>query len=160
MGFSASGGRSTVSSRGYRWDVGTLSWLAWDGSLTTGAVTIGAVSISGIPHVIIDDVTGIQLTPLSGSASSQGNNLLLTPASGKAIRIYYMSYNPASSVDAAFRFGAAGILLAPNSVTGGAIVATDMGGGSWSLQLAVNEALYLNLSGAVATLWNVMYVEV
>ena len=27
----------------YRWDVGTLSWVIWDGSLSTGALTIGKV---------------------------------------------------------------------------------------------------------------------
>ncbi len=27
----------------YRWDVGTLSWVVWDGSLSTGAITIGTV---------------------------------------------------------------------------------------------------------------------
>ncbi len=27
----------------YRWDVGTLSWVIWDGSLSTGALTIGTV---------------------------------------------------------------------------------------------------------------------
>ena len=32
----------------YRWDVGTLSWVIWDGSLTTGALTIGKVD-QGLP---------------------------------------------------------------------------------------------------------------
>lgn len=26
-----------------RWDVGTLGWVVWDGSLTTGSLTIGTV---------------------------------------------------------------------------------------------------------------------
>ena len=34
----------TILGRMYRWDTGTLSWVVWDGSLTTGAVTIGTVN--------------------------------------------------------------------------------------------------------------------
>lgn len=28
----------------FRWDTGTLAWVVWDGSLTTGALTIGTVN--------------------------------------------------------------------------------------------------------------------
>lgn len=28
----------------FRWDIGTLAWVVWDGSLTTGALTIGTVN--------------------------------------------------------------------------------------------------------------------
>jgi hypothetical protein len=39
-----------------RWDTGTLTWVVWDGSLTTGALTIGAVTQSG---TWISDVTPV-----------------------------------------------------------------------------------------------------
>ena len=35
--------RGTVFSQMSRWDVGTLSWVPWDGSLTTGSLTVGKV---------------------------------------------------------------------------------------------------------------------
>lgn len=28
----------------FRWDTGSLGWVVWDGSLTTGALTIGTVN--------------------------------------------------------------------------------------------------------------------
>jgi hypothetical protein len=79
---------------------------------------------------------------------------------GKRLRIYYVSYNPSAAVTVAFRFGAAGALFLRNVIaTGGSIVAKDFGDFRY-LQGAINESLYLNLSAAVSTAWNVFYVEV
>lgn len=134
-----------------RWDVGTLAWIAWDGSLTTGALTIGTVSIAGVP---------IQLTPASGTVANSGNNTLITPAAGKKLRVYYLSYNPSAAVLIAFRFGAAGTQFIRNDIaSAGAIVSKDFGDFRF-VQGATDEALILNLGGAVSTLWNAFYVEV
>lgn len=98
------------------------------------------------------------LTALSGSASSLGNNLLITPTTGARLHIYYVSYNNSGVVEAAFRFGTAGTLfLRNNLVMAGSIVAKEFG--TKYLAGAVNEALYLNLSQAVSTIWNVFYSE-
>lgn len=104
-------------------------------------------------------VTKLSLSYASGSASSSGNNTLLTPAAGKKIRVYYASYNPSAATEVAFRFGAAGTLFLRNSiVTAGSIVAKDVGDARY-VEGAANEALIMNLTNAVATIWNVFYVE-
>jgi hypothetical protein len=36
--------RGTVSGQMLIWDVNTMAWVPWDGSLTTGALTIGTVN--------------------------------------------------------------------------------------------------------------------
>mgnify|MGYP006329880227 CR=1 FL=1 len=102
----------------------------------------------------------LTLTPTSGSVSASGNNTLITPAANKRLRIYYVSYNPATPVEAAFRFGASGQLFLRNGiVTGGSIFTKDFGEFK-NIQGQVGEPLILNLSGAVTTLWNCFYQEV
>lgn len=122
-------------------------------------------ALNSVPVVIASDQTPLPVAPLqlsyaSGSVSSSGNNTLITPTLGNKLRLYYASYNPSAAVEVAFRFGAAGTLFMRNNiVAGGSIVAKDLGDFRY-LQGATNEALFLNLSGAVATIWNVFYVEV
>lgn len=102
----------------------------------------------------------LKYTPLSGSVSSSGNNLLITPASGKRIRLHFADYNPAAAVEAAFRFGTSGqLFLRHNIVVAGSIIMKDFGDVAF-VEGAVDEPLYLNLSGAVTTLWNTFHVEV
>jgi hypothetical protein len=101
-----------------------------------------------------------QLTAVSGVVSSSGNNTCITPASGKKLRVTYLSYNPSAGVEAAFRFGAAGGLFLRNALTvGGGVIAKDIGG-FYYVDGAVDEALILNLSAAVSTNWNAFYLEV
>ena len=105
-------------------------------------------------------VTGIGLlTSVSGQVSGSGNNTLITPTSGKALRIFYASYNPLVAVEAAFRFGASGGLWLRNNITANSVIAKDFGDLKY-VQGAVNEVLILNLSLAVAVNWNVFYQEV
>ena len=99
------------------------------------------------------------LTPASGQVTTLGNNTLLTPASGKKLRIYYVSYNPLVAVEAAFRFGAAGALWLRNNITANSVIAKDCGDLRY-LEGAVDEVLILNLSLGVAVNWNVFYLEV
>lgn len=99
------------------------------------------------------------LTANSGSVSGVGNNTLITPASGKYLRLAYASYNPVSAVEAGFRFGATGTLFLRNSVGAGSVVAKDFGDmRCWDG--GVDEPLILNLSVGVATIWNALYTEV
>lgn len=108
----------------------------------------------------IDIITENKLTPISGIASSSGNNLLITPAASKKLRIAYLSYNPNASVEVAFRFGAGGVLFLRNNVAvANSIIAKDFGDTKY-VEGAVNEALNLNLSSAVDTIWNALYTEI
>lgn len=96
----------------------------------------------------------------SGVASAQGNNTCLTPAAGKKLRIRYLSYNPEAAVEAGFRLGAAGTLFLRNKLAvGGSVIAKDLGAIA-CIDGAADEPLVLNLSAAVATIWNVFYTEV
>ena len=100
----------------------------------------------------------VECSSLSGTASASGNTTLVTPASGKHLRIFYVSYNPTTATTAAFRFGEAGTLWFKNAVPAKSIVAKD-----WNarhLAGAVDEPLILNLADAVSTNWNVFYNEV
>lgn len=97
--------------------------------------------------------------PVSGTTSSAGNTAVATPTSGKRIRISYLSYNPEAENECAFRFGASGALFLRNVVPAGGIVAKDFGDYRY-IQGAVDEVLYINLSDAVPTIWNVFYSEV
>lgn len=118
-------------------------------------VTIGNTSLASIDLT----TTKVKLTPASGTASSNGNNTLITPAAGKKLRISYLSYNPATAVTCAFRFAAAGALFLQNVMPAGSIVAKDFGDLRY-IEGAINEALILNLSSGVSTVWNCFYVEV
>lgn len=165
----------------------TLAYEEWDGSLRVGDLVIGAVTQSGVWSTTIagtvpvsaaslplpsgaatqatlaaidSSTTKLALTVASGSVNGIGNNTLITPASGKKLRVSYASYNPALAVEAAFRFGAAGTLFLRNSLTaGGGVIAKDFGDMRY-VEGAVDEALILNLSLGVATIWNALYTEV
>ena len=99
------------------------------------------------------------LSIAAGTVSGSGNTTLITPASGKRVRVYYASYNNALAVEAGFRFGAAGTIWLKNNVVANSVIAKDFGDLRF-VQGAVDEVLILNLSLAVSTNWTVFYVEV
>ena len=94
----------------------------------------------------------------AGQASSSGNNTLITPTAGMKLRVYYLSYNPVTAAECAFRFGATGTLFLRNNIASKSVVAKEMGVSRY-LEGAVNEPLILNLSDAVTTNWTVYYSE-
>ena len=98
------------------------------------------------------------LLSASGTASSSGANLIIAaPTAPFHIRLSYLSYNPDSPVTAAFSFGAAGTEFLKNKLQGsGSIVAKDFGDFK-SLEGGEAVGLYLRLSAAVPTQWNVFY---
>ena len=123
------------------------------GEVTVDKIT-APVTVAGTVSVEVG-----ALAFASGEASSEGNNLIVTPTAGKKLRVYYASCNPAEAVQAGFRFGTDGTLFLRNNVPAKSIVGKDFGDFRY-LSGSVGEALYLNLSGAVATIWNVNYLEV
>lgn len=54
-----------------RWDTGTLTWVSWDGSLTTGALVIGAVTQSGTWTVQPGNTANTTAWKVDGSAVTQ-----------------------------------------------------------------------------------------
>lgn len=145
------------------WDVNTLDWVRGKQPvLNTDTVTVSMAGVSTESTVssIKTNTDRVALIPLSGVASSSGNNLIVTPSASKKLRIYYLSYNPALPVEAAYRFGTTGqLFLRNNLTTAGSIISKDFGDFRY-VQGAVDEPLYLNLSLAVSIIWNVFYVEV
>lgn len=98
------------------------------------------------------------LTIASGQVAGLGNNTLITPTAGKRLRVYYAAYNATVAVEAAFRFGATGTLWLRNNITANSVIAKDFGDFRF-VQGAIDEVLILNLSLALATNWNIFYVE-
>lgn len=151
------------------WDVDTLTWVrgrqpvistdnlnvSLAGVSTAANQTTGNTSLSSITTN-----TNLRLlAAASGSVSGVGNNTLITPTSGKKLRVAYLSYNPALAVECAFRFGAAGTLFLRNSLLANSVVAKDFGDMRY-VEGAIDESLILNLSLGVATIWNCFYQEI
>lgn len=109
--------------------------------------------------VIMVPSSSVQLTPISGTASSSGPNTLITPASGNSLSLYYLSYNPSAPVTLSFHFGAPPYMLKNDIVVGGSIIAKDFGD-LRCVRGGTDQSLYLELSAAVSTNWNVFYVEI
>lgn len=112
-----------------------------------------------IAHTELIEGAG-RVTATSGSSSSSGNTEIIIPSfAGAKLRVTYLSYNPLSPVEVAFRFGASGdLFLRNNIVTAGSIVAKDFG--VRYIEGEYGESLFLNLSTGATTIWNVHYVEV
>lgn len=85
--------------------------------------------------------------------------MLITPSSGKRVRVNYCSYNPLEQVEAAFRFGAAGPLFLKNEIKGYGIVSKEFGSRRF-IEGNVDEPLNLVLGANVATNWSIFYEEV
>lgn len=97
----------------YRWDVGTLSWVVWDGSLTTGALTIGKVDqgAAGTANWLVKQAL-IAAAPLNGQAkiavtgtavqlggNALTNGVILTAYSGNAAPIVVGASGVANTID-------------------------------------------------------------
>ena len=142
----------------------SLAGIATAANQTTANTSLSTIAAKDFATqatlaAIDTSTTKLQLTPASGSVNGVGNNTLLTPSSGKKLRLSYASYNPALAVEAAFRFGAAGTLFLRNSLTVSGVVSKDFGDMRY-LEGAVDEPLILNLSLGVATIWNALYTEI
>jgi len=93
----------------------------------------------------------INIDALNGNSSA-----LHTPASGKAIRIKFISLEHSADVDLGYRFGAAGTIYYLR-ITAGMYVSNLMGCNN---QGAADAALYLNSSGATNVKGYVLLTEV
>jgi hypothetical protein len=122
----------------------------------------GDISIVGMETGLAKDatVTPYAVSSKSGTASSSGNNACVTPASGKKLRVFFVDYNPSAAVTAGFRFGASGDLWHYHAMTTGMVIVAKEFGPQRYREGGINEALNLNLSDAVSTIWNVYYIEV
>lgn len=130
----------------WRWDVPTLSWVTWDGSLTVGSLVIGAVTQSGTWTVQPGNTANTTAWKVDGSAVTQ-------PVSGT----FWQATQPVSAVSLPLPTGAAtsalqtqpgvdiGDVTVNNGVAGAAVNVQD-GGNSLTI-----DAVSLPLPTGAAT---------
>lgn len=88
----------------------------------------------------------------SSSKSSSGDSIVLTPPTGKKIRLYYVNYSKdggtGTDLVAYIKFGSNGDAKYRTAMKGGSTFARNIGAGQKYIEGANDEALYLNLSAA------------
>lgn len=106
--------------------------------------TISSVDATGTPYQI------------SNTYGAAGNYTIVTPASGKAIRLKFIGLESSAAVDVGYRFAAAGTIYYLRSTAGP--YATNLMG--CNVQGAADEALILYASGAVTVRGYAVVTEV
>lgn len=134
------------------------------GTLVYGhdGANVRSVAVDGSGRVFVrtfsDDVNATAL-----DVSGNGDNTIRTPATGKALRLHYLSLSApdtnASSVTVTLHFGVSATLYRIN-LAPGALWARNIGAGRRYLQGGINEALIANLSAARTVSVSVEYEEV
>jgi hypothetical protein len=121
----------------------------------TGGVKVKLVN-DGLP---VDTYSATALT-----VSASGDNTIVTPASGKAVRLYYVSLSAhdgnGAGVTCILKFGTGGSAKYKVSLTPKAIWARNIGAGRRYLQGAVDAPLVVNLSAAQSIHASIEYEEV
>lgn len=114
--------------------------------------------------LVVRQAPGAVLTrPLK--VTTAGETLVLTPAAGKAVRIWFYAVvaraTNSAEVEVALRWGAAGtnFLITSLSQYGGAYAHSFKAGDAF-IQGAVDQSVYIDLSGAQVVYVNMDYEEV
>lgn len=129
----------------------------------TVSTSVGATG-TGTQRVVVANGTGRTLVSTGGSASSSGNNTLVSAGTNR-LKIYAFSLSTVSTtaVTCIFQDGASGtelwrvILQTPASVAGGANLVVQPP--AWIFATSAATLLNLNLSAAVAVNWSVAYYD-
>jgi len=132
--------------------------VSYDGRQIRTLTTSDAVTVTqAAKDRTISSIDAIA-TPLQISiAALNGNSsALITPASGKAIRLKFISIEHSAAVDIGYRFGAAGTIYYMR-ITAGVYVSNLIGCNN---QGAADAAFYLNSSGATNVKGYILYQEV
>jgi hypothetical protein len=132
----------TEASRLYAYDVAGLVWVK------VNVDTSGNLLISSAPQSLLF---------ASVSAASSGDNTIVAADTTRKIKVVSYVLVAAGTVNTTWKSGAGTSLsgaLPLVSNTGAAMVGT---GDSWLLETAVNQALVLNLSGAIQVSGHISY---
>jgi hypothetical protein len=130
------------------------------GALPAGTNLLGRVSSSDETSTVYNGTTALVPKFAAISASSSGNNTVVSAVSSKKIRVLRLSLSANGNVNAKFTDGAGGSDLT------GLLYLTQYGGHGMAhcpvglFETGSNTALVLNLSGAVAVGGCLTYVEV
>lgn len=129
----------------------------------TTSMGVGA-SGTGVQRVVLANDQGKTLQSASGSASSSGNNTILSAGTNKLkIFAFTLSTTSTTAVTVKFQSGASGtdlwsvVLQAPSSVSTGANLAVTPP--AYLFATASATLLNLNLSSANAVQWSVSYFD-
>lgn len=129
-------------------------------SLVTAAQSTATINVAADTSQVFDNTTAVDIKYASIAVSSSGNNSVIAAVSGKRFRVlgWYLTANAA--VNAKFQSNsvdATGLMY--NAAQGDGLVAPFSQAG-WFETLTANQALNLNLSGAVAVGGIVIYAEI
>jgi hypothetical protein len=96
---------------------------------------------------------------VSGQVTNSGDTTIITPAVGKRIRIYYVSYNliDPTITEIYFKFPSIGPFLR-NKITQYSVIAKEFGTVR-PLCGIINDVFIINLDQAVRVNWNASYEE-
>lgn len=124
-----------------------------------GAMMSGGSRVQEVKKLPIDTYSDA-----SEIATLSGNTTIVTPASGRRIRLHYLEYSAdgANSADVTvyLRFGASGGAKYRTSLKAGSVFARNVGAGRRYIQGGIDEALIVNLSAGQTVNISVEYEEV
>lgn len=140
--------------------------------LRTYRITEGGIDYELEPAVLVDSagtevdfaaLIALETIATGGSVSGSGDQTLLTPAPGMALRLYYLQAGvPASAadVDVILKFDTGGSTRYSFPLAAGGNWARNIGAGRRYVQGGVDEPLVANLSVSTTLLYSVEYEEV
>jgi hypothetical protein len=160
--------------KSYVWSIAELAWVPLlqpggsEGGGGDASAANQATEIARLQSILTQLQGGIDVNSFALSWVAQSLTVfdgapaaILTPLSGKKLRVYYASYSPTSAPTLLyFSFGSGGApFLRNNIVVAGSIIAKDFGSHRY-VEGGVNVPLYVTTNADVDVHYNVFYTEV
>ena len=128
--------RGTVHARMIVWDVATLQYLPWDGTLNTESVTIGAVVNAGagktLKTAVIDRAT---------------TGTIISAVGGRRIKVYSLRFLVTADLTVALRSGSSTLLEGAQDFAARTGVAESVDPPAILYQTALGESLDVVITG-------------
>lgn len=128
--------RGTVSSHLYVWDPGILDWVAWDGALNLGDLTIGTV---------VDGGSGKTLKRAIVNRSTTGT--LVSAVTGRRIKVYSYKLVADGAATINFRSGASTALEGPCAFAANGGITENVDPPNSLFETGVGESLDIVITG-------------
>ncbi len=138
----------------YVWDPGMLAWVKM---VQPGGGGGGSVTQGTVPWITDQQLK--TYVPVSGTISANGDNVVITPAAGKTVRVYYLSFgaDQNNSTQVIVRLRPSSLALGSSWYTyplvPGAVIARNVGAGKFYVAGGVNDTIIVNLSGSLTVYW-------
>ncbi|MBA3755982.1 MAG: hypothetical protein H0X02_07060 [Nitrosomonas sp.] len=125
---------------------------------TDGTITVQPGNTQNTTPWLVDTRRGQTILFASVSIASSGANLLVSASATKKIKVLHYTLVADAAVTVKFQSGSTDLTGAMSfSANGGTSSPTGTAAGGWLLETAVNEALNLNLGGAVGVRGHISY---